>query len=42
MSSRDNEKMVNEFKAHAELGGAVLLGAQGGRSSEEWIFQETR
>ena len=34
MSSRDNEKMVDEFKAHAELGGAVLLGAQGGRSSE--------
>lgn len=34
MNSRDNEKMVDEFKAHAELGGAVLLGAQGGRSSE--------
>ena len=34
MSSRENERMVAEFKTHAHLGGAVLLGAQGGRSSE--------
>jgi len=34
MSSRENEKMVAEFKAYAEHEGAVLLGVQGGRSSE--------
>lgn len=34
MSSRENEKMVSEFKAYANRGGAVLLGVQGGRSSE--------
>lgn len=34
MSSKENEKMVAEFKACAKLGGAVLLGVQGGRSSE--------
>jgi DNA excision repair protein ERCC-2 len=34
MSSRENEDLVAEFKAHAKQGGAVLLGAQGGRSSE--------
>jgi DNA excision repair protein ERCC-2 len=34
MSSRENEKMVEEFKASAGNGGAVLLGVQGGRSSE--------
>jgi DNA excision repair protein ERCC-2 len=34
MTSRENEKMVAEFKACAKHGGAVLLGVQGGRSSE--------
>lgn len=34
MSSRDNEKIVAGFKAHAKREGAVLLGVQGGRSSE--------
>src|SRR3972149_11279688 len=34
MSSKENEKMVAEFKACARTGGAVLLGVQGGRSSE--------
>jgi len=34
MSSKENEKMVAEFKSHADGDGAVLLGVQGGRSSE--------
>lgn len=34
MSSRENEDLVAEFKGCAKRGGAVLLGAQGGRSSE--------
>jgi DNA excision repair protein ERCC-2 len=34
MSSRENEKMVVEFKACSTQGGAVLVGVQGGRSSE--------
>jgi DNA excision repair protein ERCC-2 len=34
MSSKENEKMVAEFKKYAKDGGAVLLGVQGGRSSE--------
>jgi DNA excision repair protein ERCC-2 len=34
MSSKENEKMVAEFKSHADGNGAVLLGVQGGRSSE--------
>ena len=34
MSSKANEKMVSEFKACAERGGAVFLGVQGGRTSE--------
>jgi DNA excision repair protein ERCC-2 len=34
MSSRENEKVVAAFKASAKSGGAVLLGVQGGRSSE--------
>ncbi len=34
MSSKENEKMVAEFKAYADGDGAVLLGVQGGRSSE--------
>jgi DNA excision repair protein ERCC-2 len=34
MSSRENERMVEEFKAHSRLNGAVLLGVLGGRSSE--------
>lgn len=34
MSSRENEKMVAEYKACSTDGGAVLVGVQGGRSSE--------
>jgi len=34
MTSRENEKMIAEFKAYSKAGGAVLLGVQGGRSSE--------
>lgn len=34
MSSKENEKMVTEFKAYSKNCGAVLLGVQGGRSSE--------
>jgi DNA excision repair protein ERCC-2 len=34
MSSKTNEKMVAEFKDCAGSDGAVLLGVQGGRSSE--------
>lgn len=34
MDSRENEKMIAEFKTCSKNGGAVLLGAQGGRSSE--------
>jgi DNA excision repair protein ERCC-2 len=34
MSSRENEKLVAEFKACSKLGGGVLIGVQGGRSSE--------
>jgi DNA excision repair protein ERCC-2 len=34
MRSRENEKMVAEFKEYSKHGGAVLLGVQGGRSSE--------
>jgi DNA excision repair protein ERCC-2 len=34
MSSKENEKMVAEFKAYADGDGAVLLGVQSGRSSE--------
>ncbi|MCW4045582.1 MAG: DNA repair helicase [Candidatus Bathyarchaeota archaeon] len=34
MSSKANERMVSEFKAQAERGGAVFLGVQGGRTSE--------
>jgi DNA excision repair protein ERCC-2 len=34
MSSQENETMVAEFKANSKRAGAVLLGVQGGRSSE--------
>lgn len=34
MSSKANEKMVQDFKACGGRGGAVFLGAQGGRTSE--------
>ena len=34
MDSRENEKMIAEFKTCSKNGGAVLLGVQGGRSSE--------
>jgi len=34
MSSKDNEKLVSEYKACGDRGGAVFLGVQGGRTSE--------
>jgi len=34
MSSRENERMVSDFKARSPQGGALLLGVLGGRSSE--------
>lgn len=34
MSSKANEKLVSDFKACANKGGAVFLGVQGGRTSE--------
>jgi DNA excision repair protein ERCC-2 len=34
MTSKDNEKLVQNFKACGDKGGAVFLGVQGGRTSE--------
>jgi len=34
MSSKENDHLVARFKSYANRGGAVLLGVQGGRSSE--------
>lgn len=34
MSSRENDLLIKQFKSHAEKGGAVLLGVEGGRASE--------
>ncbi len=34
MTSKSNEKLVGEFKACGDRGGAVFLGVQGGRTSE--------
>jgi len=34
MTSKANEKMVQDFKACGDKGGAVFLGVQGGRTSE--------
>jgi len=34
MSSKENDHLVSRFKSYAKRGGAVLLGVQGGRSSE--------
>ncbi len=34
MTSKANEKLVSDFKACGEKGGAVFLGVQGGRTSE--------
>jgi DNA excision repair protein ERCC-2 len=34
MTSKANEHLVAKFKSYAKRGGAVLLGVQGGRSSE--------
>ncbi len=34
MHSRENDQLVSQFKSYAKRGGAVLLGVQGGRSSE--------
>lgn len=34
MSSKDNDRMIEEFKMMGDKGGAVLLSVQGGRNSE--------
>lgn len=34
MKSKENARLIRKFKSHAKRGGAVLLGVQGGRSSE--------
>jgi DNA excision repair protein ERCC-2 len=34
MTSKANERLVAKFKSYAKRGGALLLGVQGGRSSE--------
>jgi len=34
MSSKQNDRLIARFKSYARRGGAVLLGVQGGRSSE--------
>jgi DNA excision repair protein ERCC-2 len=34
MTSKQNEELVSQFKAYSKRDGAVLLGVQGGRSSE--------
>ena len=34
MSSKDNDRLVSRFRSYADRGGAVLLGVEGGRSSE--------
>jgi DNA excision repair protein ERCC-2 len=34
MSSKENDHLIARFKSYAKRGGAVLLGVQGGRSSE--------
>jgi len=34
MSSKENDRLVAKFKSYAKRGGAVLLGVEGGRSSE--------
>jgi len=34
MKSKENERLIRRFKSYAKRGGAVLLGVQGGRSSE--------
>lgn len=34
MSSKQNDRLTSRFKSYANRGGAVLLGVQGGRSSE--------
>jgi DNA excision repair protein ERCC-2 len=38
MQSYLNERMIDEFKKHGDLGGAVLLGVIGGRNSEGQDF----
>jgi len=34
MSSKENDRLIARFKSYSKRGGAVLLGVQGGRSSE--------
>ncbi len=34
MKSKENDRLIRKFKSYAKQGGAVLLGVQGGRSSE--------
>jgi len=38
MSSSKNDRLIKDFKSHADRGGAVLLGVQGGRNSEGGDF----
>jgi DNA excision repair protein ERCC-2 len=38
MSSSKNDRLIKDFKSHADRGGSVLLGVQGGRNSEGGDF----
>lgn len=38
MKTGDNDSMIEEFKARGDMGGAVLMGVQGGRNSEGGDF----
>ena len=38
MPSSKNDRLIRDFKSHADRGGAVLLGVQGGRNSEGGDF----
>ena len=38
MKTSDNDTLIEEFKARGDMGGAVLLGVQGGRNSEGGDF----
>jgi DNA excision repair protein ERCC-2 len=41
MRGSENDEMIQDFKGHGEMGGAVLLGVQGGRNSEGGDFPGT-
>jgi hypothetical protein len=42
MSSREDERVVEEFRAYGQRGATEFLGVQGGRSSEGLIFPEMK